>query len=360
MVDSDKLRQALAAYKQYQRPYLNAPNWQDTEQQPLSLNFVAPAQNIIDQSIATSSQFGTTATADVENQAAAARAAQAAASGNKNLREALRLAMFRPDMPGQGNNGSLTGLQDSRKPVNAPVARAFGVNGKPGVAFDTSRGDQIRAIANGVVKDILPNGTIIMRNGQRYQSIYKGLADVNVQVGQKIMKGTVLGTTGQENFKLQTLQKGSPFDPFKAFMHATGPSDNWRHNVVQFAKQQIGDPYVLGAEGPGQFDCSGLVQYVFGHFGFALPRTAGEQDLIGHHVPLDRLRPGDLVTWEYGDGDDADHVAIFAGYHKGQPWIIEAPRPGEFVRRVPLEWNLAQATGIRVNLGKAHRRSEGP
>jgi len=353
MVSSDSLRNALQTYKQYNRQYLRAPNYQDFL--PQGINVTAPSEDILGSTLSTVSDIGQSATADVENQAAAEQAAALAARNNKQLKAALRLAMFQPTIPGI-NDGGLTGLQDARRPVKAPVARGFGENGKPGVAFETDRGDQIRAIANGVIKEIHPDGTIVMRNGQRYQSIYKGLASVNVRVGQTVTKGTILGQTGKQNLHLETLHKGEAFDPFKAFSHGMGGS--WRHKVVQFAKQQIGDPYVLGAEGPNQFDCSGLVQFVYHHLGFELPRTAGEQDLIGHATTLDRLKPGDLVTWEYGDADDADHVAIFAGFHHGQPWIIEAPRPGESVRKVPLNWDLSQARFIHITPGNIHQYSE--
>ena len=36
-----------------------------------------------------------------------------------------------------------------------------------------------------------------------------------------------------------------------------------RYRIVEFAKTQIGKPYVYGATGSGSFDCSSFVQYVF-------------------------------------------------------------------------------------------------
>ena len=36
--------------------------------------------------------------------------------------------------------------------------------------------------------------------------------------------------------------------------------------LISYAKQFIGVPYVFGGTSPNGFDCSGLVQYVYKHF----------------------------------------------------------------------------------------------
>lgn len=42
--------------------------------------------------------------------------------------------------------------------------------------------------------------------------------------------------------------------------------------LIDCAKKQLNKPYVWGATGPNAFDCSGLVQYVFGHYNDGLPK----------------------------------------------------------------------------------------
>ena len=37
--------------------------------------------------------------------------------------------------------------------------------------------------------------------------------------------------------------------------------------IVAYAKQFLGTPYVYGANGPKSFDCSGFTKYVYSHFG---------------------------------------------------------------------------------------------
>jgi cell wall-associated NlpC family hydrolase len=90
----------------------------------------------------------------------------------------------------------------------------------------------------------------------------------------------------------------------------------------------VGTPYVWGGSTPaGGFDCSGLVQWVFGEVGVALPRTAQSQFDAGPRVPISSLAPGDLVF--FGTGPNAvDHVGIYAGGSE----MVDAPHSGADVR----------------------------
>lgn len=92
--------------------------------------------------------------------------------------------------------------------------------------------------------------------------------------------------------------------------------------VLALASAEVGKPYVYGAEGPGAFDCSGLVQWVYGHAGVTLPRVAAAQQQATTRVsnPL----PGDLVFY----GSPAHHVGIYLGGGK----MINAPDVNQRVR----------------------------
>ncbi|HWB38560.1 MAG TPA: C40 family peptidase [Rugosimonospora sp.] len=92
-------------------------------------------------------------------------------------------------------------------------------------------------------------------------------------------------------------------------------------DVLAWAQAEIGKPYVYGDEGPDTFDCSGLMQYVFGEVGILLPRTAHEQQKAT--TPVSNPQPGDLVFY----GDPATHVGLYIG--SGQ--MISAPHPGATV-----------------------------
>ncbi|GAA2695669.1 C40 family peptidase [Streptomyces violaceolatus] len=113
--------------------------------------------------------------------------------------------------------------------------------------------------------------------------------------------------------------------PFQHVGTEAGPAGR---RAIAFATAQIGKPYVWGAEGPDAFDCSGLTSQAWLHAGVAIPRTSQEQWRRLKHVPISRMRPGDLVIYF----SDASHVGIYVG--NGQ--IIQAPRPGRNVYVSPV------------------------
>ncbi|ADI06985.1 NLP/P60 family secreted protein [Streptomyces bingchenggensis BCW-1] len=103
------------------------------------------------------------------------------------------------------------------------------------------------------------------------------------------------------------------------------------HRALKYALNQIGKPYVWGAEGPGSFDCSGLTYQAWAHAGRPIPRTSQQQWRRLPRVKLNELRPGDLVVYFKG----ASHVAIYAG----NGMVVQAPRPGGRVKLSPLASN---------------------
>ncbi len=116
--------------------------------------------------------------------------------------------------------------------------------------------------------------------------------------------------------------------------------------LIAKAKTYIGTPYKWGGSSPLGFDCSGLVQYVFKQFGKDLPRVSYQQAVAGARIPLDQLKPGDLVAWDNSPKmAGADHIAIFIG--GGQ--VIAAPKPGDVVKIQPL-FDQAHAWGVAMNL----------
>ena len=83
--------------------------------------------------------------------------------------------------------------------------------------------------------------------------------------------------------------------------------------IVATAKQYQGVPYVWGGTSPKGFDCSGLVYYVYGQYGYSLQRRASLQyQYNGVSVSKANLQPGDLVFFS-DDVDPIGHVGIYIG-----------------------------------------------
>lgn len=84
-----------------------------------------------------------------------------------------------------------------------------------------------------------------------------------------------------------------------------------REQVVAYAKQFVGNPYVYGGNSLTKgTDCSGFVKLIMAHFGITTPRTATTQYNAGKKISVAELLPGDLIV--YGD-KQIEHIAIYIG-----------------------------------------------
>lgn len=99
--------------------------------------------------------------------------------------------------------------------------------------------------------------------------------------------------------------------------------------AVAAAESRVGDPYVWGAAGPDEFDCSGLVMWAYEQAGIDLPHYSGAQFSDTTQIPMSDLEPGDLVF----PANPGEHVAMYVG--NGE--IVQAPYTGADVQIVPLD-----------------------
>lgn len=101
-------------------------------------------------------------------------------------------------------------------------------------------------------------------------------------------------------------------------------------DIVNKAKEYIGVPYLWGGFTPLGFDCSGLVQYAYKHFGINISRTTYYQVHEGQIVKRENLIAGDLIffTTNESDSNDISHVGIYIGDNQ----FIHAPGPGQLVK----------------------------
>jgi cell wall-associated NlpC family hydrolase len=104
--------------------------------------------------------------------------------------------------------------------------------------------------------------------------------------------------------------------------------------VAKFARSFVGVPYVWGGMSPRGFDCSGLVAFVYRHFGISLPHYTVAQFARGQRVGRWGLQPGDLVFFA-----GLSHVGLYVGHDE----FIHAPHSGTRVSIAPLSGGYAAA-----------------
>ena len=97
-------------------------------------------------------------------------------------------------------------------------------------------------------------------------------------------------------------------------------SEVQRLQAVNFAKRQVqaNKPYVWGDEGPGAFDCSGLVYAAYKSAGLGWPiwdrLNSGLYYTYTKQIPLAEMEPGDLIFYSYkGTISTIHHMSIYAG-----------------------------------------------
>ena len=131
-------------------------------------------------------------------------------------------------------------------------------------------------------------------------------------------------TSGLEGPALSGLEVGSPLLAEPGADAITAPPPPARYGGgVGIAMQYLGVPYVWGGASPSGFDCSGLVQFVFGQVGVPLPHHAASIYSYGSPVSQSELQPGDLVFYS-GLG----HMGIYIGGDQ----YIHAPQTGDVVK----------------------------
>lgn len=112
---------------------------------------------------------------------------------------------------------------------------------------------------------------------------------------------------------------------------------NWSgmaQEVLMSALSLTGIKYTYGGNSPETgFDCSGFVRYVFQQAAnLTLPHGARAISQLGQAVPIDQLRPGDLVFFNTLKSAFS-HVGIYLGGNR----FIHAPSAGGGIHVVNMD-----------------------
>lgn len=116
-----------------------------------------------------------------------------------------------------------------------------------------------------------------------------------------------------------------------------GPTSANMGSVIGFARAQIGDRYILGADGPDAWDCSSLTEAAYRQIGMNIGPNTWAQIKQGVEVGMDELLPGDLVFYK-----DLSHVGLYEGNGR----VVEAANPGRGVVEGPMYGKFQRARRI--------------
>jgi cell wall-associated NlpC family hydrolase len=92
------------------------------------------------------------------------------------------------------------------------------------------------------------------------------------------------------------------------------------------ARKYLGVGYKYSQSDENGFDCSGYVKYIYGNFGYSLPRSSYDQYRQCNRVKTKDALPGDLVFF-ITRGKKVSHVGIFLGNNQ----FIHSPSRGKSV-----------------------------
>ncbi|MCJ7687752.1 MAG: C40 family peptidase [Clostridiaceae bacterium] len=129
----------------------------------------------------------------------------------------------------------------------------------------------------------------------------------------KVIKVPVRSVEKKKIEKKKEISRGEPSSKSKSIGETSSKSifTGGKSNLISYAYNFIGRPYVWGGEGPRSFDCSGFTKYIYKEFGVNLPHYTGSQIGKGSSVSRENLEQGDLIFFNT-DGK-ASHVGIYVG-----------------------------------------------
>lgn len=147
-----------------------------------------------------------------------------------------------------------------------------------------------------------------------------------------------VGWASSGYINLYKIESNKPVEPDNGLK----PQLNKVQEIVKKAHEQLGKPYVWGAEGPSSFDCSGLVHYVYGQHGIKTPRVSRDQYKVGKSISQSNLQPGDLIFSSTDGSGKVTHVGIYVGEGK----MIHAPNSKGVVKKVDINSSYWQKSYI--------------
>lgn len=163
-----------------------------------------------------------------------------------------------------------------------------------------------------------------------------------LQVQEAAFSSKVDASQALVNASLKQIQEIRKNAPKTNLSRGTTSAPVTSNNIIAYASNFLGRPYLWGGTGPDRFDCSGFTQYVYAHFGIHIGRTTYDQINDGSYVNRGDLQPGDLVL--FGTSGDPHHVGIYVG----NGTYIHSPQTGDVIKISSLDGRSDFICGRRI------------
>jgi cell wall-associated NlpC family hydrolase len=117
---------------------------------------------------------------------------------------------------------------------------------------------------------------------------------------------------------------------------ANASTESFNQKTAAYIETFIGRvPYQYGGTSPRTgFDCSGLTQYVYGHYGKSISRTADDQFLQFRRESRSRAWGGDLVFFH--ENSSPNSYVYHVGIYEGSNDMVSAADPSEGIVWQPI------------------------
>ena len=113
---------------------------------------------------------------------------------------------------------------------------------------------------------------------------------------------------------VEVAQKGGGKNRNRGDAGVDGTATASGNQVVDFAMQYVGYPYVYAGEGPYAFDCSGFTKFVYQNtLGMDITHDMFQQIEMGAPVNRNDLQPGDMVFFANTFRPGLSHNGIYIG-----------------------------------------------
>jgi len=111
---------------------------------------------------------------------------------------------------------------------------------------------------------------------------------------------------------------------------------SFNEDAATYVKRMEGVPYEYGGTSPAGFDCSGLSQYIYRHYGKRIQRTAEDQFLEFRRISKKHAWGGDLVFFHV-DSNPNSYV-YHVGVYEGGDDMVAATTSGSDVQWQNFSW----------------------